>query len=930
MNKRQRNPIDCEYDKSNHKIRKIDLNMSSHENSCIDLISNNDKDDGYSSNIIKSENNVSDDNKNILNESNEHFDVNDETLMNELLSQFSENNDNEETIIIDSGHGDSILSNQQKISSLNCSGTSQILNGNEKDTNHGNSRISAGEIQYENNFDFNCDDWEDEKDGLDLHEFTRCKIIDIQKQRLETRLTVESVNSFSCATVACSGSWRDVRIKVGDLVVIKAKKLVDEFVVNNDFGMIVSQPDELVAGTTVVQGIFCERKGVLLQKYSGINSLPNIPATDAVMTCGIIVHEFLQTALKMEIYDLESLWKLLETILQYPHIIQILYTSNLTIKAIKEMVDEYVLKVFQFLKRYVLGIYPEGQDENFQGKIECIRDIEEDVWLPSLGVKGKVDVTVEVSLNKCARRVLPLEIKTGRAIFSHEHKGQLHLYCMMMESLGYKLNSGLLLYIKENQMREIKSTRHEARDLILLRNSLAYYLSRDPYKVEKNLIGIKDKVKVWTLPELPEPINHAAGCKRCPFNTICCVYAKEAKLEFQEDHHYNKVLKEALAHLTHAHIEYVVQWISMLQIEYAHNKSLEGNRIIWSQKPVVRETQRTCLSYLKIDGPVQQEKNEFHHTFLRASIKDLKIKPPVKNFNDVFAIEDYIMINTCTRINIITGKVIAITKDSITVSLKKNITKFSTQTYYHIDAVAPLTMPYQLLGTVATLLADNNITKRLREMIIDKIPAQFSDEIPESLKTKKAKIIMERLNKYQQEALRAAVQTKDYVMIKGMPGTGKTQTLVALIELYSTLGYSVLISAHTHIAVDNILLKLRNKGLNFLRLGSKNRIHPLLHEYSDENLLKQCKTPEILESKYNKIKIVGVTCLGSNHPLLSRRIFDYCVIDECTQILQPIIIRPLFNAEKYVIVGDPDQLSAVVKSKEARSSMLLQGVLCQI
>jgi RecB family exonuclease len=43
---------------------------------------------------------------------------------------------------------------------------------------------------------------------------------------------------------------------------------------------------------------------------------------------------------------------------------------------------------------------------------------------------------------------MPLELKTGRASFSAEHKGQVILYTMMMSELGNNVDSGLLLYLR--------------------------------------------------------------------------------------------------------------------------------------------------------------------------------------------------------------------------------------------------------------------------------------------------------------------------------------------------------------------------------------------------------------------------------------------------------------------------------------------------
>ena len=51
------------------------------------------------------------------------------------------------------------------------------------------------------------------------------------------------------------------------------------------------------------------------------------------------------------------------------------------------------------------------------------------------------------------------------------------------------------------------------------------------------------------------------------------------------------------------------------------------------------------------------------------------------------------------------------------------------------------------------------------------------------------------------------------MVIKGYPGTGKTSTVVALIQACRKLGLSALVSSYTHVAVDNILLKLKQVAI---------------------------------------------------------------------------------------------------------------------
>lgn len=118
----------------------------------------------------------------------------------------------------------------------------------------------------------------------------------------------------------------------------------------------------------------------------------------------------------------------------------------------------FVPQIFRFVRRYIQGVKTsnttETSNNNYTGKISEICDIEENMWVPELGLKGKIDLTVKVldgkkdNFTPQVPRMLPLEVKTGRASFSAEHKGQLILYTMMMNMTERKTDSGLLLYLK--------------------------------------------------------------------------------------------------------------------------------------------------------------------------------------------------------------------------------------------------------------------------------------------------------------------------------------------------------------------------------------------------------------------------------------------------------------------------------------------------
>lgn len=91
----------------------------------------------------------------------------------------------------------------------------------------------------------------------------------------------------------------------------------------------------------------------------------------------------------------------------------------------------------------------------------------------------------------------------------------------------------------------------------------------------------------------------------------------------------------------------------------------------------------------------------------------------------------------------------------------------------------------------------------------------------------------------------------NYMLIKGYAGTGKTETIVAIINAFYKQGKSVIITSHTHSAIDNILLRLKKMKLKFLRIGKMSRVMTEIKEFSEPFLTKDCKSPSDFESTYS-------------------------------------------------------------------------------
>jgi DNA replication ATP-dependent helicase Dna2 len=83
----------------------------------------------------------------------------------------------------------------------------------------------------------------------------------------------------------------------------------------------------------------------------------------------------------------------------------------------------------------------------------------------------------------------------------------------------------------------------------------------------------------------------------------------------------------------------------------------------------------------------------------------------------------------------------------------------------------------------------------------------------------------EHLNPNQRDAMQKVLAAQDYAMILGMPGTGKTTVIAAIIKVLVGMGKTVLLTSYTHSAVDTILLKLKDKvDFGILRIGNVDKV----------------------------------------------------------------------------------------------------------
>ncbi|KAL1116792.1 hypothetical protein AAG570_005264 [Ranatra chinensis] len=771
--------------------------------------------------------------------------------------------------------------------------------------------------------------------ALRLDELQRCQVESVvDSSQREVILKLSSLRDASTALCKVQSPWISIPISVGDVVSLKAVERNGEWIVDGSC-LFVVHSDSLVSGTTVVGSLFCKRKSVLGNMVKDSGGSP-------VMVIGSLVHELLQEVLKQNLRTMDDINGLFKRMTQSKDFIYRLYSEGMEYDKTVGELSQFVPQVHKFVRKYLqtdggrLVKDFKSKDDSWTGEISSIEDIEESIWAPSLGVKGKIDATVRVKING-ASKIMPLELKTGRASFSAEHRGQVILYCMLLSQLGHNVDSGLLLYLREGVIKEVRAGEAEKRDLIMLRNELSYWLAQS---------GVPN----WGGPPLlPPPIDHHSACAKCSYLSVCSSALRlEGLGSLKESNVLKSLAAQATSHLTDAHLKYVFDFMSLVLME-----KTQGSLPLWAESHDTREAKGTGIANLQVEK-VSPRGTRFEHSFVKidgSRMKDGALKD-----------NQYVVVNTDDRYAIASGFVCDVRPFKLTVLLDRDL--IGTPGPFHVDRMEASVQNTIPLSNLALLLDDSKQAARLRESIIDLKVPKFATKLSSKI-AKIAGPIFKRLNRDQERAILQVLAAESYILIRGMPGTGKfyeerfystnciassqhflfdsdphlarklpqihvsrivvlwkTSTIAALIELLTALGQTVLVTSYTHSALDNILLGLVGR-VDFVRLGSSGRVHPDILPYAEETLLRDGGgSVEDLKKLYENKAVVGATCHGSWHFVFNKRKFDVCIVDEATQVHQPIVLKHLFSASKFVLVGDPEQLSPLVHSNRARENGL--------
>lgn len=273
---------------------------------------------------------------------------------------------------------------------------------------------------------------------------------------------------------------------------------------------------------------------------------------------------------------------------------------------------------------------------------------------------------------------------------------------------------------------------------------------------------------------------------------------------------------------------------------------------------------------------------------------------------------------------------------------------FDEMTYREMEAALKVVMQ-----------AQGNRIAMLRDRILGYEPATFEGN-------SHADVAM--LNDSQEKALNKVLSAHDVGIIHGPPGTGKTTTLVYAIQEVIKIEQQVMVCAASNAAVDLLVEKLSDVGLDVIRIGHPARVNELSlsktldarianhgyykdlksmrkrmeqlrasaykfkrsfghHEREQRRLaIREVKSlkadADVLESYImddllQQCDVIACTLVGASHPQLRGRRYKSVFIDEAAQALEPACWIAILRAERVIFAGDHFQLPPTIKSVEA-------------
>ena len=348
------------------------------------------------------------------------------------------------------------------------------------------------------------------------------------------------------------------------------------------------------------------------------------------------------------------------------------------------------------------------------------------------------------------------------------------------------------------------------------------------------------------------------------------------------------------------------------------NDAINGVASLWLDEHEIKEDRYNIIRYLelisfdcKAENPLLVfNRTERSSALANFRIGDIVVLYPYTN-GDETVLSNQIF--KCTLINI------SPTQVTIRLRYKQfNDTIFVENKIWNIE---PDMLDSSFVGMYRSLFEFMNAPQHKRDLLLtNRAPNQSQNADYQYIK-------IPELTNQQETILNKIIQSEEYFLLWGPPGSGKTSMMLHYLvkHLMENTQEQILLLAYTNRAVDEICEAIDSLGGSirnqYFRIGSRYSTSPhfvpQLLEQKMEHVAKRADLKQLIDQ--HRIVVATVASMNSKTELFQLKSFDRIVIDEASQILEPQLVGLLPFFKRFVLIGDHRQLPAVVSQADYES-----------
>lgn len=534
----------------------------------------------------------------------------------------------------------------------------------------------------------------------------------------------------------------------------------------------------------------------------------------------------------------------------------------------------------------------------------------------ALGLQGRLDF-LQVENGLCG-----IELKAGRPPYpendlskvSFPHRAQCALYQSMIQSvLGVKLENQhfYLLYSRnlnpEGCLRPVKTSTRELQKLLNLRNKIV--------SVERDISRYGYVQAEWLVSRLTADNlipRSSLFTERYIRPEIDC---GRRRLERRDDN-------DLALRYFYRFYAFVSREHYLSKIGYPSGSGISGVASLWRMTRVEKEREGYMFSGLRL---VRNHAAE--------DIPEVEFILPENTPSPDFRLGDIVLFYVCdtdadrvsTR-QVFKATIASMTTDRVVLRLRDNqsyaeaLPMASCYAVEHDYVDSSFLLQYKGLYTML------DASPHRRGLLVGEVGESPARNMSRRLSYEYDSPDLSRI-------LLKALQTDDYFLLVGPPGTGKTSVALRNMvrEFLAIPDFQILLVAFTNRAVDEICDKLETIGEvdDYIRVGQTLSCDVAYRSHLLSERMKQCRNREEANRSIHSCRVFVATLssLSGKMELFNLKRFDVAIIDEASQILEPQLVG-LLSAKtltgrdavgKFILIGDHKQLPAIVVQSAGES-----------